>query len=383
MKKTADVVIIGGGIMGASIAYHLALRGCHDILLLERADLFGTGSTGKNAGGIRHQFSTEVNILLSRHSIAMLERFADEMDQEIDLNFCGYLFLLDNDRDVQAFRQHIALQNRCGVASEFLGVGEIAQRIPQICLDGIVGGTFYDRDGLTDPASVLQGYVTQARRLGANLVSGVAATEIRVEDGRVQGVGTPEGVIATPTVVIAAGPWSVEVARLAAVDLPVQPIRRQLFVTRPIPEITRSFPFVIDFSRALYFHYESSGLLTGKSNPDQKPGFDESVDADWRMVHLEEAVQRMPLLEKAELLTEWAGLYEATPDGQPILGNLPHAQGLVSCTGFSGHGFMHGPISGLLIAEEILDGAAHTVNIDPLRWSRFEHGADAGEYTVV
>jgi len=183
--------------------------------------------------------------------------------------------------------------------------------------------------------------------------------------------------------VIAAGPWSGQVGRLAGIELPVQPIRRQIATTRPIQGITREFPFIIDFARSLYFHYEGGGILTGMSNPDQKPGFDISVDAAWRLVHFENAIDRLPLLADAEILSEWAGLYEVTPDDQPILGRLPHAEGLISCTGFSGHGFMQGPICGLLMAEEILDGRAHTVDIDPLRWHRFEAGADASEYNIV
>ena len=163
------------------------------------------------------------------------------------------------------------------------------------------------------------------------------------------------------------------------------PVRRQIVVTRPIPngQVTRDFPFTIDFSRSLYFHYESGGILTGMSNPDQPPGFDVTVDPEWRELHLAQAMRRLPLLADAAIATEWAGLYEVTPDDQPILGRLPHADGLVACTGFSGHGFMHGPVAGLLMAEEILEGKAHSVDIDSLRWQRFESGVSSAEYNVV
>jgi len=184
-------------------------------------------------------------------------------------------------------------------------------------------------------------------------------------------------------VIIAGGPWSGDIAALAGVDLPVQPVMRQIMVTRPIEGVGTDFPFVIDFSKSLYFHYESGGVLTGMSNPDQSAGFDTRVDEEWRMTHFSHAVDRMPLLEFSEVLTEWGGLYEVTPDAQPILGKLPQVDGLYSCTGFSGHGFMHGPICGLLLAEEVLDGSAKTIDIDSLRWDRFESGLIAGEYNVV
>ncbi|MDQ4077408.1 MAG: FAD-binding oxidoreductase [Chloroflexota bacterium] len=383
LPRIAEVVIIGGGVMGASIAYHLAERGCTDVVLLERAEFFGSGTTGKCAGGIRHQFSTAINIELSKRSIAMLERFPEEMDQEVDLNFCGYLFLLDNEVDMATFRQNVELQHQLGVETQLLDVDDVARLAPQINRDGLLGGTFYHRDGLVDPMSVVQGYVKQARRRGVTLFTGVSATGIDIQSGRVTGVRTPQGTIEAPTVVIAAGPWSGVVGKLAGIDLPVQPLRRQMAVTRPMERLPRDFPFVIDFARSLYFHYEAGGILTGMSNPDETPGFDTSIDEAWRLVHLEQAIQRLPILADATLHAEWAGLYEVTPDHQPILGRLPHAEGLLACTGFSGHGFMQGPICGLLMAEEILDGRAHTVNIDPLRWDRFETEAEVAEYNVV
>ncbi|HMA23471.1 MAG TPA: FAD-binding oxidoreductase, partial [Gemmatimonadaceae bacterium] len=201
--------------------------------------------------------------------------------------------------------------------------------------------------------------------------------------GRVRRVVTPGGAIETSAVVIAAGPWSAQVGALAGADLPIQPIRRQIAVTNPMPGLRADFPFVIDFSRALYFHREGAGILTGMSNRDERPGFDTTVDESWRLTHLENAVARLPMLADADLLAEWAGLYEVTPDDQPIVGHLPQADGLFVVAGFSGHGLMHGPGAGLLMAEEILDGRAHTIDIDPLRWSRFADGAGSAEFNVV
>lgn len=383
LPQTADVIIIGGGVMGASTAYHLVRRGQRNVVLLEREPFFATGATGKNAGGIRHQFATEINIRLSLKSIAMLEHFEEELGQAIDLRFCGYLFLLTRPEDVATFRHNVALQHRLGVMTEWLTPDEVARRVPLLRTDDVLAGTFYARDGLADPAGVTQGYVNGARRLGAQLLTDIEVTGIIVENGRVRGVRTRQGDIATPVVVNAAGPWAALVGRMAGIDIPVQPVRRQMLVTTPLPEVPADFPFVIDFAQSLYFHREGEGLLTGMSNPNEPPGFDESVDPDWELVHLEAAVQRLPLLERAGRAAAWAGLYEVSPDAHPILGRVAELEGFYCINGFSGHGFMHGPIAGLLLAEEILDGAAHTLDITPLRLDRFHAGSAIREYNVI
>jgi len=383
LPTTAEVVIVGGGVMGVSTAYHLAAKGCTDVVLLEREPFFGTQATGKCAGGIRYQFATEINIRLSLHSLPMLERFEEEMGQPIDLRLCGYLFLLTREEDVAQFRRNVALQHRLGVMTEWLEADEVRRRLPMMRLDDLLAATFHAKDGLADPNGVVQGYVTQARRLGAKLFTDVTVTDIRVEGGRVRGVVTDRGEIATPNVVNAAGPWAKVVGAMAGVEIPVEPVRRQIVVTTPLPEIPPDFPFVIDFAQALYFHREGEGLLTGMSNPNEPPGFDQSVDEAWELVHLEAAMERLPLLEKAGILSHWAGLYEVSPDAHPILGRVPEVEGFYCINGFSGHGFMHGPIAGLLLAEEILDGAAHTVDITPLRIDRFRREEMLTEYNVV
>jgi sarcosine oxidase subunit beta len=383
LPKTADAVIVGGGVMGLSSAYHLARRGLANVVLLERAPFFGTGATGKNAGGIRHQFATEINIRLSLLSIPMLERFESEPGYPVDLRFCGYLFLLTRAEDTAAFQRNVALQHRLGVMTEWLTPDEVAQRIPLVRTDDVLAGTFYSHDGLADPGGVTQGYVNGARRLGAQLLTDVEVTGITVEGGRVRGVQTAQGEIATPVVVNAAGPWAAAVGRMAGLDIPVQPVRRQMLVTTPLPDIPPDFPFVIDFAQSLYFHREGEGLLTGMSNPNEPPSEDESVDPDWEVVHLGAAIERLPLLERAGKAAAWAGLYEVSPDAHPILGRAPDLEGFYCINGFSGHGFMHGPIAGLLLAEEILDGAARTLDIGPLRLDRFREGRATREYNVI
>jgi len=383
LPETADIVIIGGGVMGASVAYHLALKGCRDVLLLERESFFGMQATGKCAGGIRYQFGTEINVRLSLLSLPMLARFEEELGQPIDLRYCGYLFLLTNEKDVTVFRQNVEMQRRLGVGTEWLEPAQIAAMVPLLNLDGVLAGTFNAGDGLADPNSVVQGYVSGARRLGAKLLNDVEVTGIRVAGGRVQGVITDQGDVATPVVVNAAGPWAGVVGEMAGVDIPVVPVRRQIVVTGPMPEIPPDFPFTIDFAPSLYFHHEGQGILTGMSNHDEPTSFDQSVDREWELTHLETAMQRLPILERAGLTSRWAGLYENSPDAHPILGRIPAVEGFYCIGGFSGHGFQHGPACGLLLAEEILDGQAHTLDITSLYIDRFERGEEIVEYNVV
>ncbi len=389
IPKAAEVVIIGGGVMGVSAAYHLAVRlgrasgASSRVALLERERFLGSEATGKCAGGIRYQFSTEVNVNLSKLSLPMLVRFEEELGQCIDLRWTGYLFLLDNPGDLEAFRRQVAMQNRLGVSSRLLSLDEVERRVPLLNLEGVVGGAYHSGDGLADPNGVVQGYAAGARRAGAVLLTGVTATGIRVERGRVAAVETSEGTIATPAVVDAAGPWAGQVAAMAGVDLPVVPVRRQIAVTTPLPQVPADFPFVIDFGRSLYFHREGRGILTGQSNPDEKPGFDQSVDHAWTERHIEHAVRRFPLLAGAGLVREWAGLYEVTPDAHPVIDTLTDPAGFTIIAGFSGHGFMHGPAAGLLASELVLDGRATSLDIRKLRHSRFREGDLVREYDVV
>lgn len=382
LPKAASVVVIGGGVMGASTAYHLAKRGVKDIVLLEKEEFFGQGATGRCAGGVRYQFATEVNIRLSLESLPMLERFPEEMGQQVDYRQCGYLFLLTSEKDIKVFKHNMALQNSLGVRTQWLSGDEIRQRLPQMRLDDVLAGTLNAKDGLCDPNGVVMGYINAANKISVHTETGVEVTGIKVEEGVVTEVQTNKGNISAAIVVNAAGPWAGLIGQLAGVEIPITPIRRQMLTTTPLPEIPADFPFVIDFAQSLYFHREGEGLLTGMSNPDEQPGFDQSVDPNWELVNLEKAAQRLPLLEKAGLASHWAGLYEVTPDAHPIFGRTP-VDGLYLVAGFSGHGFMHGPIAGKLMSEIILDGKASTVDVSMLDLARFKEGRQIVEYNVV
>lgn len=368
--------------MGASIAWHLASRGTGNLVLLEKEGLFGQGSTGKCAGGVRYQFGTEINIKLSLASLPMLERFKDEIGQEIDYRKCGYLFVLTNEKDIAVFQHNVELQHKLGVQTEWLTGDEIRKRLPMMRFEDANAGTFHQKDGLVDPNSVVMGYINSAQKMGVKTFNNAEVTGIRVSGDKVEGVETTHGAIKTRVVINAAGAWAGQIGRMAGVHIPISPIRRQMFTTNPLKDIPKDFPFVIDFGQSLYFHREGEGLLIGMSNQNEKPGFDQNVDEDFELVNLETAIERMPLLENASRASHWAGLYEVTPDAHPIYGKT-NVDGFLVCAGFSGHGFMHGPVSGKLMSELIFDGTFSTVDVSMLDLARFEEGRLIKEYNVV
>ncbi len=382
LPTSADIVIVGGGVMGMSTAYHLARAAAGRVLLLEREEAFGLGATGRCAGGVRYQFATEVNIRLSQASFALLERFQAETGVDPQYRPCGYLFVLTRREDLEAFQRNLALQHRLGVKTEWWTGDEVRHRLPLMNFPDALAGTFHARDGLADPHSVVQGYAQAARRLGALLLTGVEVVGVEVDGGRVRAVQTTQRRVACGTVVNAAGPWMAAVGKMAGVDIPVTPLRRQMVTTTAIAGLPADFPFVIDFAQSLYFHREGLGILTGMSNPNEKPGFDQSIDEAWELVALEAAARRMPILDQVGRLARWAGLYEVTPDAHPIFGPTP-IDGFWLVGGFSGHGFMHGPISGLLLSEFILEGRARTVDVAALDLARFAEGRTIREYNVV
>lgn len=382
LPRRADAVVVGGGVMGTSAAYHLAERGVTDVVLLEREQFLGVMSTGQCAGGIRHQFASEINVLLSLQSIAMLERFPDEIGQEIGLRFDGYLILLGSEKNVATFTEAVQMQHRLGVETKWLDAGDAAQMVPLLEIGGVRAATFYERDGLCDPSSVVQGYAAAARRKGVRLVTETAVTDVQTHAGGFN-IRTAKGDIETPVLVNACGAWALELGRMVGIEIPIQPIRRQMVVTTPLPQVPRDFPFTIFFDDSLYFHREGAGILTGQSNRNESPGYKLDIDAEWETAHFEHAVARFPLLESAGVLSRWAGLYEVTPDAQAIFGRVPTLDGFYIMAGFSGHGFMHGPVAGRLMAEEIIDGEAHTVDISPFRYERFLDGRLSPEFNVI
>ncbi|MCS6882243.1 MAG: FAD-binding oxidoreductase [Oscillochloridaceae bacterium] len=385
MTGRTQVAIIGAGVIGASIAYHLTLRGCTDVLILEKEEAEVSGSTARSAAGVRHQFSNATNILLSRYSIQKLRTFDEEVGGHAELHLVGYLFLVNNAATWEQYQRNVALQRQLDVRVEVLSPEEAARFVPGMRTDDLIGATFGPDDGFCDPYGIAMGYLRAAQRMGARILRGVAVTGFEIRGGAVSGLRTTHGGIACDIAVNAAGPWAGEVAALAGLDVPVRPYRRNIYMTTPFPQIPDPIPFTVDVGSGFYMRHEGPGLLMGRSNPDEPSSFNTTVDWDWLDHVLEAGLYRFPVLQQAGLATSqcWAGLYEITPDHNPILGRHPDLANYVDASGFSGHGIMHAPATGMLIAEEILDGRAHTINIDDLRISRFQTGQQQIEQNVI
>jgi sarcosine oxidase subunit beta len=375
LPGSAEVVVIGGGAIGTSIAFHLAEAGVTDVVLLERDEL-GAGSTCKAAGGVRAQFSDRINVELGARSLEAFTRFGQRPGQEIDLHQVGYLFLLSTPEDVEAFERDVKLQNELGVPSRVIDLAEAKRLSPLITTDGLLAAVFSPDDGHCTPESVVLGYATAARRLGATLLTGVTVTGIEVEGGEVRRVTTDRGTITAGTVVCAAGAWSQAIGEMAGTALPVTPVRRQIIFTEPMPDLPPVVPFTIDFATTFYFHREGRGLLLGMSDPDQEPGFHLRYSEQWLPGLAAAIAARAPRLLDVGLANGWAGLYEVTPDHNAIIGRSSSAPNFLYATGFSGHGFLQAPAVGEVVRDLYLDRTPF-VDISPLTAERFTGGGSA------
>jgi sarcosine oxidase, subunit beta len=393
MPDTADVVIVGGGCMGASAAYHLARRGVTNVVLVEREAQLGAGSTGRNAGGVRHQFSHAANIALSKESIALIARFEQEVGTPVDFWRDGYLFLLSNDETVRQFEANVALQRAHGIDVQWLSGDEARRVAPGIDVSGVQAATYCAADGVADPNGVTMGFAKGAQAAGVRIWRDVEVTGIAVDQGRVREVRTSRGVIATAIVVNAAGPWAAAVGRMAGLDVPIEPERRHIFIAQPPGggswddrahrgRVPATRVLVIDFETTFYFHREGGGVLFGMSDPDERPGFDTTVQWDFLPRITEVAVRRLPALGEAAVTHAWAGLYEMTPDHNPILGPAPAVEGFYLIAGFSGHGFQHSPAAGRILAD-LITGRDPGLDIGAFALSRFDGRSLSGEGNVV
>ena len=381
VPRTAEAVVVGGGVVGLSAAFHLAEAGV-EVVLVERDEL-GSGSTCRAAGGVRAHFSDPVNVALGQRSLRAFEEFARRPGGEIDLAQHGYLFLLDDPEDVDAFERGIRMQNELGVPSRMLTAEQARELSPLVDPAGLRAAALSPTGGHCTPEAVVQGYARGARAHGAVLHQHCAVTGISTSGGgRVSEVLTDRGPIRTSTVVCAAGAWSAAVGEMAGVDLPVRPLRRQILVTEPIPELPARMPFTIDFATSFYFHDEGAGLLIGMSDPDQEYGFDLRTDDTW-LTGLSEAIsRRAPRLSDVGVAHGWAGLYEVTPDHNALIGRAGQLPGFVYATGFSGHGFLQGPAVGEVVRDLVL-GRDPVVDVSGLTADRFAGTAPRPELNCI
>jgi sarcosine oxidase, subunit beta len=386
MAETADVVIIGGGIVGSSVAWHLTQAGCRNVLVLERESQQGLGSTGKSMGGVRAQFSTAVNIRMSLYSIPIFAAFDEITGHPSGYKSHGYLFVATAAAHLEYLRRNYERQAALGLRGvELLGPEEVSRRVPQLRCNDILGGSFCATDGFVDPYSVMKGFMAAACEHGATLRRGVEVAGIDVDARGVAGVRTNRGSIASRTVVNAAGPWAAQVARMAGIDLPVSPLRRMLVPTEPFPGLPERLPMVIDMATGFHFRPEGLGLLMAWNDPEETPGFKTAFDPAFIEKILTRAVSRVPCFEDLQVNPRraWAGLYEVTPDHHAIIGPAPGVPGLFFVNGFSGHGVMHSPASGRLAADLILDGASSLLDARDLDVARFAEGRMLEETAVL
>lgn len=380
MPRSADVVIIGGGVMGASAAFHLAEAGV-EVVLVERG-LLGSGSTSKAAGGVRAQFSDALNIEIAQRSLAALREFGRRPGWEIDLRQVGYLFVLSRESDVAAFERNIALQHEYGVPSRLLTPAQARELCPLLAGDDILAAAFSPEDGHATPDAVVQGYAAAARRLGARLLVHCEARAIETSDGRITAVHTSEGAVRTDTVICAAGAWSRRCGAMVGVELPVAPLRRQVLFTEPLADLPPRLPMTIDFSSSFYFHREGPGLLVGMSDPDEVPGFDTETSDAWVPRLIEVAARRAPRIAGCGIRGGWAGLYEITPDHNAIIGEARGVARFLYATGFSGHGFLQGPAVGEILRDLVLRRPP-VIDVSALDVGRFDAEALRPEFNVV
>ena len=371
--------MLGGGVMGTSIGFHLAEAGT-DVCVLERAEL-ASGSTSRAAGGIRAQFSDPLNIALGVRSIEAYERFHERPGGEIDLEQVGYLFLLDRADDVESFERSVALQNEHGVPSRFVTMDEVQQLSPLAGLEGVLAATFSPRDGHASPEAVVQGYAAGIRRHGGTALTGCAALGIDVEGGEIRRVQTEQGDVETGIVVCAAGVWSPGLAGMVGVDLPVEPVLREVGYTSPA-DLPNGIPLTIDFTTGFYFHREGPGLFFGMADRDQPPGFDEPTDPAWLERVTAVAERRLPRLLELGIAGGWKGYYEVTPDHNALIGEAEGVSRFLYATGFSGHGFLQGPAVGEVVRDLVL-GAQPFVDVSPLAVERFALAAPRPEKNVI
>jgi sarcosine oxidase, subunit beta len=376
----AHTVVIGGGIIGIATAFELARRQAGKVVLVERETLLGTGATARCAGGIRAQFSSEINCRISQLSEQIFMNFEAEVGVPAAYDQVGYLFCLTEPSQVDAFRRDLAMWQTLGLPAVWLSTEEIRRRVPELETADLLGGTFCGTDGLADSGEFMTAYESQARRLGVTILAGQAVTGVRTSGGRVTAVEAGSTVVETERAINCAGPYAAEIGRLVGLDIPIAPLKRQICKTAPLDWVRADLPMIVDIGSGLYMHKESGGMLMGWADPSVSPGYDQSTDASYTDEIIMRALARLPRLEEAAIANAWGGLYETTPDHHAIMGPVEGLEGFWISAGFSGHGFMHAPGAARLLAEWIVDGRP-SIDLSRLSFERFS-GAPAWGHEV-
>lgn len=366
-------MIVGGGVMGASIAFHLAEAGVRDIVVLERGEL-ACGSSGKPIGGVRAHFSDPLNIELGRRSLRAFQDFPHRPGAGIRLDTVGYLFLLTSETQAAEFEQSVRLQNGMGVPSRMVDAAEARRLCPYVSAEGLVAAVHSPTDGHARPALVVRGYAYAAARAGVRFATHTRVTGMDTAGDRVSAVHTDRGTIACATVICTAGAWSGQIGAMAGVDLPVRPVRRQLAFTEPLSPSAPRIPFTIDFTSSAYFHNSDDGLLFGLADPGQPDGFDTTWTPEWLGLFRDVVRHRAPALAAMPVADGWAGLYEVTPDHNALIGRSGEVSNFLYATGFSGHGFLQAPAVGEIVRDLHLEREP-CVDIAPMSAERFRAGA--------
>jgi sarcosine oxidase subunit beta len=372
--SSPDVVIVGGGIVGLCVAHALRRRGAHGVTIVERGTC-GEGSTSRATGGIRTQFGSPVNVRLSLLSLQHFREWTDRYGGDAGYRPVGYLFLAGTPEQVDHLRSGARVQRTCGARADLLGPQEIASRWPAIGLGGVIGASFGPDDGLADPGAATGSLVSACRRTGVTIVEQTPVTRIELQAGRAVGVRTASGRLGADLVVLAAGVWSAPLARTMGLSLPITPHHRQVYRAGEAPGLARPSPLVVDLGTGVYFHTDGEGLVFGGGDRESEPGWDDRFRPDEAPRVIELLTRRLPQMAEAPLTGGWAGLREMTPDDAALVGPAPGVEGLYVAAGFSGHGFMHAPAVGEVVACQ-LTASPPPVDISALDPARFERGAE-------
>lgn len=385
--QTAEVVIIGGGIVGSSIAWHLTEAGCKNVLVIERESTQGKGSTGKSMGGVRAQFATPINIQMSLYSIPFYAAFDERLGHPADYRPQGYLFLATKQSHLDYLKTNFEKQIALGLRTvRLLSAEEIREMLPLVRSDDILGGTFCSTDGFVDPYSAMNGFMASAIEKGATLWKKTDVTGISLDSDGITAVETSRGKVATRKVVNAAGAWSAQVAAMAGIELPVEPLRRMLVPSEPFEDFPHSSPMVIDMSTGFHFRPEGRGFLLAWNDPEETPGYKADFEPSFIEKILVRAADRVPVFENLAINPKraWAGLYEMSPDHHAILGPVTAIPGFYLANGFSGHGVMHAPSTGKILSDLILTGQTNIVsNVELLSFERFAKGQLLHETAIL